>query len=439
MDSYEYDLCLSFAGEDRAYVEEVAQHLRKAGKKIFYDQYEKASLWGKDLYQHLDSVYREKAMFCMIFVSSAYAKKLWTKHELKAAQARAFREHKEYILPVRLDATEIPGLFETTGYIDGSTHLPSDIAELFILKLDEAATLGKVTSPESSNHLIQENDLGVPTHELKEKVQTLSPSILANEYLERSLDRYHVVTGLSEHNLPNHGSWETSFSIDGPLITYTPNIAFLNFLDSKNPNITGWPPWINSTKFSNNDSHPRFHEGSLEAFIVSLKDTDLFHGIDFWRISTSGEFYLYRALEDDISNRPNRPEPFSCLDFYLPIIRTFEAIAVSIEFGKALTNNTEGSSISICFRWKGIGGRQLTSWANQMRMISPGRTSLLDDIQSHLNIPLNSSMQDIAETHIIKSIKPLFDAFNDDPNVEHVISPAIISEICFQFLNSETW
>ena len=46
----QYDLCLSFAGEDRDYVEVVAAELLKAGATVFYDLYEQADLWGKDLY-----------------------------------------------------------------------------------------------------------------------------------------------------------------------------------------------------------------------------------------------------------------------------------------------------------------------------------------------------------------------------------------------------
>ena len=83
----EYDVCLSFAGEDRPYVDRVAAKLRDLGVRVFYDGYEEAELWGKNLYQHLGDVYRKRARFCVIFASEAYARKLWTKHELEQAQA----------------------------------------------------------------------------------------------------------------------------------------------------------------------------------------------------------------------------------------------------------------------------------------------------------------------------------------------------------------
>ncbi len=91
--------------------------------------------WGKDLYQHLQSVYRDRAQYCLIFVSSHYARKLWAKHELRQAQARAFREHHEYILPVRLDDTEIPGLNATVGYVDLRSHSSEELRQLVLQKV----------------------------------------------------------------------------------------------------------------------------------------------------------------------------------------------------------------------------------------------------------------------------------------------------------------
>lgn len=125
---FEYDVTLSFAGEDRDYVEKLADKLKERGIKVFYDKYETGNLWGKDLYQHLNDIYKNKAEYCIIFISKYYREKLWTKHELKSAQSRAFNENKEYILPIILDNTkigEIEGLNDTIGYIEACklTHI----------------------------------------------------------------------------------------------------------------------------------------------------------------------------------------------------------------------------------------------------------------------------------------------------------------------------
>ncbi|KAF5416619.1 MAG: HEAT repeat-containing taxis proteinF [Candidatus Methanogaster sp.] len=132
---YKYQVALSFAGEDREYARGLAVLLESRNISFFYDEQEQVDLWGKNLYQHLQSVYRDKAQFCVVFLSHAYAQKLWTRHELESAQARAFRENKEYILPVKIDDTEIPGINETIGYIDLRLVSLEEIANMLVKKL----------------------------------------------------------------------------------------------------------------------------------------------------------------------------------------------------------------------------------------------------------------------------------------------------------------
>jgi hypothetical protein len=115
---FEFDVVFSFAGEERALVEPIADRLRAEGISVFYDAYEQAKLWGKDLYVHLHDIYSRRGRYCVMFVSKDYAQKAWTSHERQAAQERAFREKGgEYILPIRIDDTEIPGLPATISYI----------------------------------------------------------------------------------------------------------------------------------------------------------------------------------------------------------------------------------------------------------------------------------------------------------------------------------
>lgn len=133
--THEYDVALSFAGEDRSVADELSNVLAKYDVRVFYDMKEQSKLWGKDLYQHLQSVYKDKATYCVVFVSKHYSEKLWTKHELKQAQAREFQQDREYILPVRLDDTDIPGMNHTVGYIDLRTTTIAKIAGLLLEKL----------------------------------------------------------------------------------------------------------------------------------------------------------------------------------------------------------------------------------------------------------------------------------------------------------------
>jgi hypothetical protein len=132
-----YHVAFSFAGEDRDYVEKVAARLTADGVNVFYDKYEEANLWGKDLYTHLKDVYEKAAHFTVMFISEHYRDKLWTNHERRAAQERAFAEkEKEYVLPAFFGKViEVPGLTKTTGYISLERKTPEQVANLIVEKL----------------------------------------------------------------------------------------------------------------------------------------------------------------------------------------------------------------------------------------------------------------------------------------------------------------
>jgi tetratricopeptide (TPR) repeat protein len=142
---FKYQVALSFAGEDRTDAEKLAQQMKAKGIRVFYDELEQANLWGKNLYEHLDHVYRVQAKYCLMLLSKYYAKKQWTNHERRSAQARAFEENEEYILPVRLDDTEIPGVLPTVGYLDLRAVSHDQVVERVVQKLAQRPRRGERT------------------------------------------------------------------------------------------------------------------------------------------------------------------------------------------------------------------------------------------------------------------------------------------------------
>jgi hypothetical protein len=148
-DAFEYDVALSFAEEDKDIVDKFADLLRSKDIKVFYDKYEAAELWGKDLIDHLVNIYSRKARYCVMFISQHYPLKKWTNVERMAAQERAFRDANEYILPLRLDDTQVPGITETTGYRDLRQHPMEDIVDLLEQKLIKAKSQ---SSPPHQSH-----------------------------------------------------------------------------------------------------------------------------------------------------------------------------------------------------------------------------------------------------------------------------------------------
>jgi hypothetical protein len=130
-----FEVVLSFAGEDREFVDRVAEGLKQHGVSLFYDRYHKATLWGKDLYEHLAKVYGGDARYCVMFISRHYADKVWTTHERRSAYAAAIERRVEYILPARFDDTVIDGLRSTIGYVDLRNETSESLVKLILEKL----------------------------------------------------------------------------------------------------------------------------------------------------------------------------------------------------------------------------------------------------------------------------------------------------------------
>lgn len=118
---FDYDIALSFAGEDRDYAKELADGLRDIGIKVFYDEFEKAKLLGKNLYTELVDIYENRARYCVLLISDYYVKNRWTKLEREAAQSRAFSNNEEYLIPIKLssiDIQKVTGILNTVAYLD---------------------------------------------------------------------------------------------------------------------------------------------------------------------------------------------------------------------------------------------------------------------------------------------------------------------------------
>lgn len=133
-----FDVALSFAGEDRSTAARLADLLSERGVRVFYDRYDAADLWGKDLHEHFSSIY-SGSRFVVLLVSHAYAAKSWTRFEAQAAIARALHEVGSKVLPVALDDAIIQ-LPLTMGYVDLRETPIEQVADMIVAKLGEGAT-----------------------------------------------------------------------------------------------------------------------------------------------------------------------------------------------------------------------------------------------------------------------------------------------------------
>ena len=136
-DAFEYDVALSFAEADKQVAGELAELMRGRHIKVFLDEYNSLAQWGKDILDHLVNLYARKARYCVLLISRHYPLASWTAAERASARELALRDAEEYILPVQLDNTEVPGIREVEGYRDLRQDSLESIADVLAQKLHE--------------------------------------------------------------------------------------------------------------------------------------------------------------------------------------------------------------------------------------------------------------------------------------------------------------
>jgi len=148
---YQYDIAISFAGEDRHIAKSIAEKIKSEGVEVFYDEFKEDELWGRNGYEYFVDVFAHKSKYCLMLISKHYERKVWTTHERRAAQSRAMKDKEPYILPLRLDDTELPGEIHTVFYQDLRQKSIDDVTDLLLKKL-------KKKSDGQNNSSLQEED-----------------------------------------------------------------------------------------------------------------------------------------------------------------------------------------------------------------------------------------------------------------------------------------
>ena len=130
-----FEVALSYASEDRAYVEKVHKKLREKRINVFFDKAYEIDAWG----EHSDSYFGEifsKAKYCVAFISRHYLKKGFPLHELHNAMASEIKEKSIKVLPVKLDDVDLPsGLPKTKIWVNAQNISPEKLAEMIITKI----------------------------------------------------------------------------------------------------------------------------------------------------------------------------------------------------------------------------------------------------------------------------------------------------------------
>lgn len=125
-----FDVALSFPGECRSFVSEVASILKDRSKEVFYDEYFEAELAQSNLDIILQKIYHENSDLIVVFLSKEYDRKEWCKIEWRFIRDLQKRGNGSSIMFMRFDEAPMPGFLSIDGYIDLRQRSPTDAVNL---------------------------------------------------------------------------------------------------------------------------------------------------------------------------------------------------------------------------------------------------------------------------------------------------------------------
>lgn len=129
-----FDIALSFPGEHRAFVEQVAEHLAAAftSERVLYDKYHEEELARLDLNIYLPALYRKEAELIVVCLCPEYAAKLWCRLEWRHISQLIATVDAKRIMFLSFgnpgDLSDL-GILGGDGYINIDSLTPQTVAE----------------------------------------------------------------------------------------------------------------------------------------------------------------------------------------------------------------------------------------------------------------------------------------------------------------------
>lgn len=118
MSRYAFDFAISYAGEDRPLAERIAAALTEGGASVFYDRYFRSALLGRSLRKELAITYGPTTRFFVPLISKYYVDKDYANYEWQIAKEEEKKRSAEFILPIRLDDSNLIGLHGDIRFCD---------------------------------------------------------------------------------------------------------------------------------------------------------------------------------------------------------------------------------------------------------------------------------------------------------------------------------
>lgn len=142
IETHHFDVALSFPGEKRDLVAQIAQRLVQllGPNSVFYDAFYPGELAQPDLDTLLQNIYGQRSTLVVVVAGADYQRKNWCGLEFRAIKQRIWATEHRKVMIVRTDDGVVDGVFETDGYVDAQRFDARDLAGMIAGRVQELRT-----------------------------------------------------------------------------------------------------------------------------------------------------------------------------------------------------------------------------------------------------------------------------------------------------------
>jgi tetratricopeptide (TPR) repeat protein len=185
MSAKRFRIALSFAGEKRDFVQEVAALLaaRFGQERILYDKYHEAEFARYDLGIYLPKLYGEQSDLIVPVLCSNYDLKKWTGWEWVHIYGLLTKADGSRVMPSRFEYAHADGLSPAAGFIELDDKTAAQFVDLILerLAINEGLPKDHYTKPATVT-------AAVPTTSIRHNLPTLQPFFGREEELRKIAD-----------------------------------------------------------------------------------------------------------------------------------------------------------------------------------------------------------------------------------------------------------
>lgn len=242
-----------------------------------------------------------------------------------------------------------------------------------------------------------------------------TPAEVVKVFMDDCWARYTKLRNAHEPNPPKPGTREMGAVISGDFPEPVISQEYL-FRLAQIHRYSGWSPFYDA--LNPNSGRPRYIDNGVESFLYA---PTLFNLLEFSRIESLGRFYYCEGLRDDLTANV---APGQHLEFVGETQRVTEIIATVLDISKIFCGTDSTNTITFTFRWRSLTGRHLSTWANPNRNYYSRSTSVQDDFERTVAMPV-ATVPEAIQPHVEAIMKQLFLLFGGEHFHETVLAQII--------------